>query len=59
MNGRTRFTDTYTLALILTLLTTVTLGEPTDTVAHWIARTGVSILAAHGVVSLRIRYRRR
>lgn len=58
MNGRTRFTDTYTLALIFTLLATVTLGEPTDTGVHWIARIGLSILAAHGVVSLRVRQRR-
>jgi len=51
MNGRTRFTDTYTLALILTLATTLVFGNPTDTVIHWFARVAGSILAAHLAVS--------
>jgi len=42
MNGRTRFTDTFTATLVLTLASTVLFGNPTDTVAHWTARIMIS-----------------
>jgi hypothetical protein len=58
MNGRTRFTDTFTATLVLTLGSTVLFGNPTDTVAHWTARIMISATVSWFATGAWYSYRR-